>query len=57
MWFPDKKSALKWATERDWEVQWCWHADETKDFMRQVFDYLGCENTDEIMDRNCREEY
>jgi thioredoxin-related protein len=38
-WFDDLESCKKWVRERDWELQYSWHCDETKDFIEKVLNY------------------
>jgi len=38
-WFDDLQSCKKWVRNRDWPLQYSWHCEETKDFIKQVMHY------------------
>lgn len=40
-WFDNKSAALKYVNEKDWELDFSWHYDETKQFVEKVKKYLG----------------
>ena len=40
-WFDSREDALAYVTEKDWELEWCWHSKETKEFIKEVTDYLS----------------
>lgn len=40
-WFVDAKEALFWFETRDWELQWEWHEDETRDYIKKATEYLS----------------
>jgi hypothetical protein len=39
-WFASKEEALAWAKEKDWEIEFYWHEEETKEFVREIIKYL-----------------
>ena len=41
-WFDSKGEALEFFKTKDWELEYSWHADEQKDFLKKVEDYLSC---------------
>ena len=40
-WFDSREEALAYVTEKDWKLEWCWHSEETKEFIQEVTDYLS----------------
>jgi hypothetical protein len=38
-WFDSLKELQKYFSEKDWELDYCWQADETKDFIDKVLAY------------------
>lgn len=45
-WEADVAAMKKWLLERDWEVSWCWHYEEFKDFLREALAHVGAEETE-----------
>lgn len=39
-WKDSDKDMLQYMTEKDWELEWCWHYKETKAFIGAVIGYL-----------------
>lgn len=39
IWFDSLEDCKKWVRERDWELQYCFHCDETKQFIENVLNY------------------
>ena len=39
-WFEDKKAALEWFCNHDWEGDYSWYEDETKEFVNKAKEYL-----------------
>lgn len=40
-WFDSKKEALSWFKTHDWEGDYCWHINDTKDFVEKCIAYLS----------------
>lgn len=38
-WFDSLEELQKYFSEKDWELEYSWHADETKDFITKVLEY------------------
>ena len=38
-WFDSLEELQKYFSEKDWELEYCWHAEETKDFITKVLDF------------------
>jgi hypothetical protein len=38
-WFDDLDEFQKWVMDRDWETQYSWHADGTKEFISRALAY------------------
>ena len=41
IWHDSKDSMLDFIRSRDWEAQYSWHAEETRDFVKQAIILLG----------------
>lgn len=39
-WFDDKKQALEYFTNHDWQGDYSWHYNETKEFVQKCIEYL-----------------
>lgn len=39
-WFDNRKEALEWFCTHDWEGDYSWYAEETKEFVRKCIEYL-----------------
>lgn len=39
IWFSTLDSCKVWAENRDWELQYSWHQEETKEFVDQLLNY------------------
>jgi hypothetical protein len=48
------KGMLKWFLEKDWEVEWSFHYDKTKDFINKAITHLGGDPTELISRMNER---
>lgn len=44
-WFDDKKQALEWFNTHDWQGDYSWCAEETKEFVNKCIDYLSIDHT------------
>lgn len=42
-WFDSKEAALKYFTNKDWELEYTWHAEEQRDFLKRVTEFLSRE--------------
>ena len=40
-WFDNKEQALNWFKTHDWEGDFSWHEEETKEFVKKVIEYLS----------------
>lgn len=40
-WFDNLEELKKYFREKDWELDYAWHADETKEFIQKVADYCA----------------
>ena len=40
-WFDNKQQALEWFSTHDWEGNYYWHLDETKEFVKMCVHYLS----------------
>lgn len=40
LWFASKQEALEFFSNRDWETKYEWHANETKEFVKQAIELL-----------------
>ena len=40
-WFDNKQQALAWFHTHDWEGDYSWHYDETREFIKKCSDYLS----------------
>jgi hypothetical protein len=45
-WFDSKADMMKYITEKDWELDYSWHCDETKSFIEMVRAYLEGDDND-----------
>ena len=44
-WFDTKEEAIEWFENHDWEGDWTYHDDNTKEYVQKVLEYLkGKEN-------------
>lgn len=39
-WFDSAKEALEWFVNRDWELQYEWHEEETQEYIQKAVEYL-----------------
>ncbi len=39
-WFDSKKEALEYFKNKDWELEYSWHAEEQKEFLEKAMSYL-----------------
>ena len=42
-WQDSASSLLDWIGERDWELQYCWHVQETRLFLKEAIEFLAKE--------------
>ena len=40
-WFDNKKEALEWFKAHDWEGDYSWHQEESRDFVKKAIAYLS----------------
>jgi hypothetical protein len=40
-WYETADELLTFIEERDWELQWCWHVEETRTFLKQAIELLA----------------
>ena len=46
-WFDDKKQALEYFTNHDWQGVYSWHQTETKEFINKCIEYLSADRPTE----------
>lgn len=46
-WFDDKKQALEYFTNHDWQGDYSWYQDETKEFINKCIEYLSADHPTE----------
>ena len=46
-WFDDKKQALEYFTNHDWQGDYSWHQTETKEFINKCIKYLSVDHPTE----------
>ena len=46
-WFDDKKQALEYFTNHDWQGDYSWYQTETKEFINKCIEYLSADNPTE----------
>ena len=46
-WFGSKEELLDWTKNRDWGLQWSWHARETKEFINKIIEFCDGEPKEE----------
>lgn len=58
-WEPSRKTLAQWMRDRDWEGQWFWHEEGTREFVRAAVSMLeaepaltNCDPGDEHQDNN-----
>jgi hypothetical protein len=52
-WFDDKKQALEYFTNHDWQGDYSWHSTETKEFIEKSIEYLS---TDHPTEKGCEDD-
>jgi hypothetical protein len=40
-WYDSKAELLAYINEKDWDLEYCWHAEETKDFVEKAKVFLA----------------